>query len=103
MKLKDVRKLGIKYCDDNNCNYAYISYTSSDEFYLTDKENANTVFFVNKNGSLDPCFSTKYAIGFHNEFKKRGNNKKKSDKRKMADMYNQDLLNYDLITNEVGD
>ena len=38
MKLSDVRKLGIKYCEENNCNYTYISHNDVEEFYLTDKE-----------------------------------------------------------------
>lgn len=90
MKLKDARKLGIKYCKENKCNYAYISYDDNDGFYPLDKENSRTVFLVNRNGSLDAYMSTNYAIDFHKELKKRKNNRRKNDKRKAADMYNSD-------------
>lgn len=52
MKLKDVRKIGIEYCEQNNCAYTYISHDDVNEFYLTEKEDKHTVFFLNKNGSL---------------------------------------------------
>ena len=90
MKLSDVRKLGIKYCEENNCNYTYISHTDIEEFYLTDKEDKHTVFFVNKNGSLRACRSTEYAVDFHKELKRRKKNRKKNGKRKIADLANRD-------------
>ena len=90
MKLKDARKLGIKYCLDNNCNYTYISYDNTNEYYLTDKECLNTVFLVNKNGSLDTCLSTKYSIDFHNDYKRKGNNRRRNDKRKTTEMFDYD-------------
>lgn len=88
MKLKDVRKLGIKHCEDNNLNFAYISHDNVSEFYLTDKETKYTVFLVSKNGSLDAYMSTKYAEDFHKELKKRKNNRRNSHKRKMAEVCN---------------
>lgn len=88
MKLKDVRKLGIKYCEENNSNFAYISYDSVSEFYLTDKETKYTVFLVNRNGSLDAYLSTKYAEDFHKELKKRKNNRRNNNKRRMAEAFN---------------
>ena len=36
MKLKEARNLAIKYCEENNCNYTYISHNNVEEFYLTD-------------------------------------------------------------------
>ena len=90
MKLKDARKLGIKYCEENNCNYAYISHDDNDGFYLLDKENKHTVFLVNRNGSMDVFMSTKYAVDFHKELKRRKNNKRKDYKRKIANMCNSD-------------
>lgn len=92
MKLSDVRKLGIKYCEENNCNYTYISHNDVEEFYLTDKEDKHTVFFVNKNGSLRAYRSTKYAVDFHKELKRRKKNRKKNGKRKIADLANRDLV-----------
>lgn len=88
MKLKDVRKLGIKHCEDNNLNFAYISHDSVSEFYLTDKETRYTVFLVSKNGSLDAYLSTKYAEDFHKELKKRKNNRRSNNKRRMAEVFN---------------
>lgn len=88
MKLRDVRKIGIKYCEENKCNYAYISHNEVDEFYLTDKENSETVFFIGKNGSLKACLTTSYAIGFHKELKRRKNRRKRNYKRKLAEICN---------------
>ena len=51
MKLKEVRILGIKYCEENNCNYTYIAHDATKEFYLTEKEDKHTVFIIKKNGS----------------------------------------------------
>lgn len=84
MKLADVRKIGIKYCEENNCNYTYISHNDVEEFYLTDKEDRNTVFFLNKNGSLKACRNTEYAVNFHKELKRRKKNRRKNDKRAVA-------------------
>ena len=92
MKLSDVRKLGIKYCEESNCNYTYISHNDVEEFYLTDKEDKHTVFFVNKNGSLRACRSTEYAVDFHKEHKRRKKNRNKNGKRKIADLANRDLV-----------
>lgn len=100
MKLRDVRKLGIEYCEENNCNYTYISHDTVKEFYLTDKEDKHTVFIMNRNGSLKACRTTEYAVDFHKEFKRRKKNRMKNDKRKMADFVNRDLLNQDLVDEE---
>ena len=97
MKLKEARKLAIKYCEENGCNYTYISHSDVEEFYLTDKEDKHTVFFVNKNGSLNACRTTQYAIDFHKELKKRKKNRRKSYKKKMAEAANRDLVNQDLV------
>lgn len=88
MKLKDVRKLGIKYCEEKNLNFAYISHDSVSEFYLTDKETKYTVFLVSRNGSLDAYLSTKYAEDFHKELKKRKSNRRNNNKRRMAEVCN---------------
>ena len=101
MKLKEIRKLGIKYCEENKCNYTYISHDDSNEFYLMDKEDAHTVFHVNKNGSLNACRSTQYAVDFHKELKRRKKNRKNNGKRVMAEMLNRDLVNQDLTNEEV--
>ena len=87
MKLKDVRKLGIKYCEENNCNYTYISHDNVEEFYLTEREDKHTVFFVNKNGRLNACRPTEYAVNFHKELKRRKNRRRNNDKRKMSEMF----------------
>lgn len=100
MKLRDVRKLGIEYCEENNCNYTYISHDTVKEFYLTDKEDKHTVFIMNRNGSLKACRTTEYAVDFHKELKRRKKNRMKNDKRKMADFVNRDLLNQDLVDEE---
>lgn len=88
MKLKEARKLAIDYCVENNCNYTYISHDNVEEFYLTDKENQHTVFFVNKNGSLNAYRATQYAVDFHKELKRRKKNRKSNGKRVVADMLN---------------
>ena len=88
MKLKEVRKLGIKYCEENNCNYTYISHDNVSEFYLTDTEGKHTVFLVNRNGSLDAYLATKYATDFHKELKRRKKNRRENGKRKIAEMCN---------------
>lgn len=90
MKLKEARSLAIKYCEENKCNYTYISHNNVEEFYLTNKEDKHTVFFVNKNGSLKPCRTTEYAAEFHKELKRRKKNRRKSGKRVVADMCNRD-------------
>lgn len=91
MKLKEARKLGIDYCEENNCNYTYISHDSTNEFYLTEEESKNTVFLVKKNGGLNAYRGTSYAADFHKELKKRRNKKKKNDgKKKIAEMLNPD-------------
>ena len=95
MKLSDVRKLGIKYCEENNCNYTYISHNNVEEFYLTDREDKHTVFYVNKNGSLRTCRNTECAVDFHKELKRRKKNRRKSDKRVIAEISNRDLTNED--------
>ena len=97
MKLKEARKLAIDYCVENNCNYTYISHDDINEFYLTDSEDKRTVFFVNKNGSLNACRNTQYALDFHKELKRRKKNRKSNDKRVMAEMLGRDL------TSENGD
>ena len=71
MKLKEARNLGIKYCEDNKCNYTYISHDDVEGFYLTDSESKHTVFFIGKNGSLNAYRGTGYAADFHKELQKR--------------------------------
>ena len=93
MKLKEARKLAIKCCEENNCNYTYISYSDLEEFYPTAKESQHTVFFVNKNGSLNACRATQYAIDFHKELKKRKKNRRNNYKKKMAETANRDFIN----------
>ena len=88
MKLKDARKSAIEYCKGNNCRYTYISYNDIEEFYLTDNEDKHTVFLVNNNGSLSAYLATKYAEDFHKELKRRKKNRRKNDKRKIADIAN---------------
>lgn len=100
MKLRDVRKLAINYCEENNCNYTYISHNNVEEFYLTDKEDKHTVFYINKNGSLRACRNTEYAVGFHKELKKRKKSRVKNNKRKIAEAANRDLANYDLANED---
>lgn len=88
MKLKEVRKLGIKYCEENNCNYTYIAHDSTNEFYITEKEDKHTVFLVKKNGGLNAYRGTNYAVDFHKELKKRRSNRRKSGKREIAEIIN---------------
>ena len=102
MKLKEVRNLAIKYCEENSCNYAYISHNNVEEFYLTEKEDKHTVFYINKNGSLNPCRSTQYAADFHKELKRRKKNRRKSDKKAIARIANRDLLNQDFANENEG-
>lgn len=97
MKLKEARKLGIKYCEDSNCNYTYISHNNDSEFYLTDKQSKDTVFLVNRNGSLDACYATKYACEFHKELKRRKKTRRQNDKREAANLSNRDSLNCDCV------
>lgn len=102
MKLRDIRKLGIKYCEENNCNYTHISYDDVEEFYLTDKEDKHTVFFMNKNGSLKTCRNTQYAVEFHKELKKRKKNRIKNSKKKIAEAVNRDSISYDFAYDDEG-
>jgi hypothetical protein len=95
MKLKEARSLAIKYCEENKCNYTYISHNNVEEFYLTDKEEKHTVFYINKNGSLNPCRSTQYAADFHKELKRRKKNRRKNGKKTVAYVANSDLVNED--------
>ena len=88
MKLKEARKAAIKYCKENNCNYTYISFSDLEDFYPISKENQHTVFFVNKNGSLNACRATQYAIDFHKELRRRKKNRKNNSKRIVAEMLN---------------
>ena len=89
MKLKEVRTLGIKYCEENNCNYTYIAHDATNEFYLTEKEDKHTVFIVKENGSINAYRGTSYAVEFHKELKKRRNHRRKNDsKKKIAEVLN---------------
>lgn len=97
MKLSDVRKLGIKYCEENNCNYTYISHNNIEEFYLVDKEDKHTVFFVNKNGSLKSCRNTEYAVDFHKELKRRKKNRRKNGKKMIAFVANYESTSEDEV------
>ena len=90
MKLKETRSLAIKYCEENKCNYTYISHNNVEEFYLTDKEDKNTVFFANKNGSLKTCRNTEYAANFHKELKRRKKSRRRNGKRVVAEAINRD-------------
>lgn len=90
MKLKEARKLGIEYCETNNCNYTYIAHDKTNEFYLTEDEDKHTVFLVKKNGGLNAYRGTNYAAEFHRELNKRRNNKRKSGKKEIANILNQD-------------
>ena len=87
MKLKDARKAAINYCKENNCTHTYISYIEEGGFYLTEKESNHTVFFVNRNGSLDACLNTNFAVDFHKELKRRKNDRRKNSKKKMIDIF----------------
>lgn len=97
MKLKEARNAAIKYCEENKCNYTYISYSDLEEFYPTAKENQHTVFFVNKNGSLNACRTTQYAIDFHKELKKRKKNRRKNDKKKLAEVVNREFTEDEVV------
>lgn len=88
MKLKDARKAGIKYCNDNNCSYACISFDDTYEFTVTDRQQKNTVYFINRNGSLDAYQGTNFASSFHKEYEKRNNGRGNNGKREMAEMCN---------------
>ena len=90
MNLKEARSSGIKYCEENKCNYTYISHDNTRKFYLTEKEEAHTVFTVGKNGSLRPYIRTDYAADFHKELKKRRNVRRNNGKRKIADIHNRE-------------
>ena len=96
MKLKEVRKLDINYCEENKQNYTHIGHDNESEFYLTDRDDHNVVFLVNRNGSLTACHNTSYAVDFHKELKRRKKNRRKNDKRKLADVANRDSVNQDL-------
>ena len=48
----------------------------------------NTVFFLNKNGSLKACRSTEYAVDFHKELRRRKKNRRKNGKRAVAEIAN---------------
>lgn len=97
MKLKEARNAAIKYCEENKCNYTYISYSDLEEFYPTSKENQHTVFFVNKNGSLNACRTTQYAVDFHKELKKRKKNRRKNNKKKLAEVVNRDFTEDEVV------
>lgn len=102
MKLKEARNLGIKYCEENKCNYTYISHDDVEGFYLTDSESKHTVFFIGKNGSLNAYRGTRYAVDFHKELQKRRKHRRNNDKRAIADVANRDYVNRDLV-DENGD
>lgn len=87
MKLKEARKSAIDYCQENNCNYTYISHNEAEGFYLTDKEDKHTVFFVNRNGSLNACRNTEYAVEFHKELRRRKNHRR-NGKKMIAEIAN---------------
>lgn len=97
MKLKEARNAAIKYCEENKCNYTYVSYSDLEEFYPTAKENQHTVFFVNKNGSLNACRTTQYAIDFHKELKKRKKSRRKNDKKKLAEVVNREFTEDEVV------
>ena len=90
MKLKEARLFAIKYCEENNCKYTYISHNNVAEFYLANEEDKHTVFFCNRNGSLKPYRNTQYAVDFHKELKRRRKHRDNDNKRKVAN-----VLNYD--------
>lgn len=95
MKLREARKLAIKYCEDNCCSYTYISYNNAVEFYVTNEEDSHTVFLVNRNGSMDDYMGTRYAADFHKGFKKKDSCKRNDGKKIIADMCNRDCMNCD--------
>lgn len=100
MKLKEVRKLAINYCQENNQNYTHIGHDESDGFYITDRDDNRIVFLINRNGSLTACHNTSYAIDFHKELKRRKKNRRRNDKRKIAEIANRDSANHDLTDEE---
>ena len=100
MKLKDVRKIAIKYCEENKCKYTYISYNDTDEFYLTESEDKHTVFYINRNGSLNACRNTEYAAEFHKELRRRKKIRNKSGKKEVAHIANRDSMNVELVDEE---
>ena len=88
MKLRDARKVGIKYCENNNCNYACISYSDEYEYTVTDKECKNTVYFINRNGSLDAYLGTNYAANYHKQHEKREKGRGKNGKKELSEICN---------------
>lgn len=100
MKLKEVRKLAINYCEENKQNYTHIGHDNESEFYLTDRDDAHVIFLVNRNGSLTACHNTSYAVDFHKELKRRKKSRRRNDKRKIAEIANRDSVNHDLADEE---
>lgn len=88
MTLREARKAGIKCCENNNSSYACISYSNDCEYTVTNKENNNTVYFINRNGSLDAYCGTNYAINYHKERERRENGRGKSLKKRVAELFN---------------
>ena len=88
MKLKDARKVGIKYCEENDCSYACISFSEIYEFTVTSQETKNTVYLVNRNGSLDPYYVTNYAKNYHKEREKKESGRGNGSKRAVAELLN---------------
>lgn len=97
MKLKDARKLAIKYCEEYDCSYTYIAHKDGDEFYVTNEEDKHTVFLINRNGSISAYRASVYSVNFHKELKRRKNQRRKIDKKKIAD-----VINYDSLSDEEG-
>lgn len=91
MKLKEARSLGIKYCEENKCNYTYIAHDNTNEFYLTENNTKHTVFLVSRNGSLNAVHDTQYAMDFHRELQRRRKNRRNDNKRKMIDNCNREF------------
>ena len=46
MKLKEARNAAIKYCEENKCNYTYISYSDLEEFINMLQEEISARYFV---------------------------------------------------------
>ena len=90
MNLKEARSAGIKYCEENKCHFTYISHDNTRKFYLVEKDDANTVFTVGKNGSLKAYIHTNYSAEFHKELKRRKNVRRKNYKKKMTDTCNRE-------------
>lgn len=88
MKLKEARSAGIKYCENNKCNYTFIAHDTTNEFYVTESNTKHTVFLVSRNGSLNATHDTQYALDFHKELQKRRKNKRNNNKRNMIDNCN---------------